>query len=150
MEHSQTVAADRDRIRSFSDAPVLDDVEVEDRGMVELIGLVFLDSQRPRAICTQWVVDTYTHHYNIVFDLLQGTEITDMHLQTLRDVNVVRVQRVLVGSVDGCLRVTVQLAKATHNQLITEEHLLRIVRVTRRPESPPSAKRRRSNSDNNT
>jgi hypothetical protein len=138
--------ADETRVRGFIQAPVLDNVDGDDQGLVSLISGIFLDSQRPRAICAQWAVDTYDHHYNIVFDLVPKVEVTDAHLQVLRDINVVRVQRVLVSCLEGHLRVTVQLAKSSENMLMSEEHMVRIITTTRRNERVSGGKRQRTGS----
>jgi len=141
---SRAVARPAEQIRGFVTAPALDNVDEEDKPLLELIGVLVLDSQRPAQICEQWTVDSYARHYNVTFDLLKTAgPISLATMQLCKELNYVRVEHVFVAVEDGHLQLVVQVARASCNQVIVEEQILHIARVHRQVDPTTSVSRKR-------
>jgi hypothetical protein len=120
------------RTVEFAVAPDLSNVDAEDKGLVELVGLVGLNLHKPAVVCSAWRVDSYSDHYNLIFDFVPtAPPISDGHMRVLKDINYIRIQRVWAQHRDGHLQLSVQLAKANLMQVVTEENVVHIARVCR-------------------
>jgi hypothetical protein len=134
------------RVVGFVTPPDLENVHADDRGLVEVVGVIALNLHKPAVVCESWRIDTYDEHYNVIFELTAtAPPITDSHMRILREINYVRVQRVWVQQRDAHLQLTVQIAKAALGQIITEEQVLHIARVSRaHDQTTPGPKRQRA------
>ena len=132
VQSPAAVSPPASRVHGFTTAPTLTDVEDDDKPLLELVGVVVLDSQRPLQAFSQWTVDTYPRHYCMSFDLLPTAgPVTLALMQLCKELNYVRIQSVFVCMADGHLQLVVQVAKANNNHVVVEEQIIHIARVTR-------------------
>lgn len=126
------VAAPASQIRGFVNAPELDNVDKEDHALVELVGVVVLNSLGSTPVCSQWAVDTFERHYNVVFDLIPtASSVTFTQMDLWKQLHYVRIKHVIAAVVDGHLQITVQVSKAGATPVVIEEQIIHIARVVR-------------------
>jgi len=125
------------RTVEFVTAPDLTDVDDEDKELVELTSIVALKLQTPRVICAGWRVVTHDTHYLLEFELTPNAgPMTEVHLRTIRELNLVRIVSVWLKLTDGHLNLVVKIARSGTRTFITDELLIHMARVCRRGAEP--------------